>query len=173
MNEIEVKILDIDKNKVIKQLESLGAKKVFEGKIHVLFFDFPNKKLEKESSFLRLRNKENFSELTFKKSISEEKAKIVEETEIVCDNFENAKKILKNLGLVELKISADKYRISYSLDGVHFEIDNLENFPTYLEIEAPDLAQLQKAVEKLGFSMKDAKPWSGKEVKEHYEKKNK
>ncbi|MEK6857459.1 MAG: class IV adenylate cyclase [Nanoarchaeota archaeon] len=171
MNEIEVKILDIDKNKVIEKLESLGAKKEYEGKVNAIFFDFPDKKLAKDDSFLRLRNKEKFAELTLKKKVSKSEAKVMEETEITCDDFENAKKILSFLGLVESKSKANKYRISYSLDNVHFEIDSLEAFPTYLEIEAPNLEKLKSAVEKLGFSMKDAKPWSMKDVKEYYQKK--
>lgn len=171
MNEIEVKILEIDKIKVIEKLESLGAKKCFEGRVNASFFDFSDKKLEKNNSFLRLRDKENFSELTLKKSISKDTAKIMDETEIVVDNFKNAKKILESLGLVESKKKANKKRISYSLNDVHFEIDSLENYPTYLEIEAPDLEKLKIAVEKMGFSMKDTKPWSMKEVREYYKNK--
>lgn len=171
MNEIEVKILDIDKNKVIEKLDSLGAKKVYEGKVNASFFDFFDKKLEKNNSFLRLRDKEKFSELTLKKSISKDTAKIMEETEIVVDNFQNAKKILESLGLIESKKKANKKRISYSLNDIHFEIDSLENYPTYLEVEAPNLEKLKTAVEKLGFSMKDTKPWSMKDVREHYKNK--
>ena len=168
MKEIEVKILNIDKNEVIKKLESLGAEKCFEGKVNASFFDFKDKRLKKENSFLRLRDKEKFSELTLKKKISKDEAKIMDETEIVVDNFANAKKILESLGLVESEIKMNKKRLSYKLGDVHFEIDSLENLPSYLEIEAPDLEKLKDAVEKLGFSMNDAKPWSMKDVKEYY-----
>ena len=168
MNEIEVKILEINKDKIIKKLESLGAEKCFEGKVNASFFDFKDKRLKKENSFLRLRDKEKFSELTLKKKISKDEAKIMDETEIVVDNFANAKKILESLGLVESEIKMNKKRLSYKLGDVHFEIDSLENLPSYLEIEAPDLEKLKDAVEKLGFSMNDAKPWSMKDVKEYY-----
>lgn len=171
MEEIEVKILDIDKNKVIKKLEELGAKKIFEGNVHASYFDFHDERLDKDDSFLRLRKKGNLVELTFKKVISREKAKIMQEDEVVVNNFENMTKILKDLGLIELRIDAKKYRISYDLDNVHFEIDSPDDIPTYLEVEAPDLEKLKIAVEKMGFSMNDAKPWSGKHVREYYQKK--
>jgi len=171
MEEIEVKILDIDKNKVIKRLEELGARKTFEGDVHASYFDFPDKRLDKNDSFLRLRKKGDIVELTFKKLISREKAKIMQEDEVVVNDFENMIKILKDLGLVELRNEAKKHRVSYELEKVHFEIDSPDDIPAYLEIEAPDLEKLENAVEKVGFSMKDAKPWSGKHVREYYQKK--
>ena len=40
--------------------------------------------------------------------------------------------------------------------------------PAYLEIEVSDANELPKLVEALGYTMADAKAWSGKEVYEHY-----
>ena len=118
---------------------------------------------------LRLRKRDGKFELVFKNLVSKEKAKIMEEFQVTVDDFDAMKDVFLNLGLkVILKIA--KHRTSYLLDGVHFEIDTFEGIPALLEIEASNLKVIGKYVKKLGFSMKDAKPWSGKEVLEYYGK---
>jgi predicted adenylyl cyclase CyaB len=172
MQEIEVKILNIDKQKVIAQLESLGAKKVLDCEMCSSTFDFADKRLAKEGKFLRLRTKGGITELTLKEKVSTEQAKINEEHEVIVSDKNCLRGILHGLGLKEVKTDAKKHRVEYVLGNVHFEIDTLaENIPPLLEVEAPTLEEVQKAVEMLGFSMKDdAKPWSGKDVREHYGK---
>ena len=64
----------------------------------------------------------------------------------------------------------NKKRISYVLGDIRFEIDTYEGIPTFLEIEAPSEEILEEMVLKLGFSMKDTKPWNGKKVWKHYGK---
>jgi len=46
MPEIEVKILEIDKDEVIKKLNSLGAEKIFEGYVETIYYDTPDFKLK-------------------------------------------------------------------------------------------------------------------------------
>ena len=116
---------------------------------------------------LRLRKRDGKFELGFKNLVSKEKAKIMEEFQVTVDDFDAMKDVFLNLGLkVILKIA--KHRISYILDGVHFEIDTFEGIPALLEIEASNLKVIGKYVKKLGFSMKDAKPWSTDDVINHY-----
>ncbi|MFC1732480.1 class IV adenylate cyclase [candidate division KSB1 bacterium] len=167
MEEIEVKILEINTEEVIKNIEDLGAKRVFEGDIHFSYFDFDDKRLSKERKILRLRKKGKISELTFKKKISKEKAKIMEEHEVIIEDDDSIRKILGGIGLKE-RPSAKKHRISFALDDVHFELDTFPGIPTFLEIEAKTLDILKEYVEKLGFSMDNALPWSGKDVLRHY-----
>lgn len=40
MEEIEVKILEVNRTKIERTLAGLGAKKVFDGNLETLFFDF-------------------------------------------------------------------------------------------------------------------------------------
>ncbi|RMF55698.1 hypothetical protein D6745_01290 [Candidatus Woesearchaeota archaeon] len=56
MNEVEVKILEIDAEKVRKKLEELGAKKVYEGKVDSIIHDFDDERLKSEGLMLRLRS---------------------------------------------------------------------------------------------------------------------
>ena len=116
---------------------------------------------------LRLRKRDGKFELGFKNLVSKEKAKIMEEFQVTVDDFDAMKDVFLNLGLkVILKFA--KHRTSYLLDGVHFEIDTFEGIPALLEIEASNLKVIGKYVKKLGFSMKDAKPWSTDDVINHY-----
>ena len=169
MQEIEVKILEVDKIRIIQKLEQLGAVKKFDGEINAFYFDFPDQRLTADNKLLRVRTKgEEYVELTFKKKISKEKAKIMEEHEVTFKGKIAAlKEILSGIGLEELR-QIQKHRISYSLGNIHFELDKMPNIPLFLEIEATSLEELKEAVEKLDFTMDDAKPWSAKDVLNHY-----
>lgn len=171
MLEVEVKILEIDKQKVIKKLDELGAIKVFEGEIIANYYDYPNNSLAKQKKTLRLRKKSDFAELTLKEEVSRNGAKIMDEHETKCE-YEGMKSILKNLGFERTK-KIVKYRISYSLDKCHFELDTFLGIPTFLEIEAATKKELEEMVAVLGYSMKDTKPWSGHDVLEYYNCKKK
>ncbi|MDP2630142.1 MAG: CYTH domain-containing protein, partial [Candidatus Uhrbacteria bacterium] len=124
MKEIEAKILEINKNEVEKKLRALGAKKVFDGKIDIRYFDFPGKTLKKRGIILRLRNKGNHGELTVKSNFVRTKgAKTSYEEETPVD-FNATRKVLIALGYQEITRST-KHRIEYVFDSVKFEIDKL------------------------------------------------
>ena len=167
MEEIEVKILEVDKMEVIERLRGLGARKIFDGDVITTYFDFEDRRLAKEGKILRLRKKGDQVELTYKKEISKAKAKIMEEYEIIVDRMDAVVKILEMLGLKEFHKSI-KHRISYTKNNIHFEIDTYPDIPAFLEVEAPNLEKLKEYVNKLGFSMNEAKPWSIKDVLEYY-----
>lgn len=169
MKEIEVKVLDINTKDIIQKLKKLKAKKTFEDEIEATFFDYPNNTFKKNNQLLRLRKKGNLAELTLKRNISRNKAKIVEETERVVD-FNKTLKFLKSLGLVEVRKLTKKYRISYQLKNIHFEIDKVEGIPAYLEIEAQSLNHLEKALKLLNIPKSKAKPWTQTEVQKFYKK---
>jgi len=167
MKEIEVKFLEINKEQVIKRIENLGGKKIFDGDLENIFFDFEDERLRKNNVLLRLRRIGSKSFLTVKTPIEKKEAKIKEENETEVGKHESMTKILNNLGLFEVN-RTKKHRTSYTLDGARIEFDTLEGIPTYLEIEAPSLERLKEIVKKIGFSMNDAKNWSENEVIKHY-----
>jgi len=174
MKEIEVKILEIDKDKVIRKLEELGAEKEFDGKIEGHHFDFEDRKLTKEKKMVRLRKQCDIVQgdtvfLTFKQKISKKIAKQSIEHEVEVKDFEAMKKILSGIGLGGYS-QASKHRISYALDNVHFDIDTYKGIPTFLEIEATTVEKVEEHVKKLGFTMEQTKSWTGKDVLEHYGK---
>lgn len=172
MQEIEVKILEINTPYITKKLESWGAKNVFDGEVDASYYDFSNGRLKENDLFLRLRKKGPIVELTLKEKVEHEEAKIMQEYEVNVTDFEIMQKILYGLGLLEIKV-ARKHRTSYLLNEVHFEFDTFPGIPTFLEIEASTMERVREYVQKLGFSMQDAKPWSGGDVIRYYEKNKK
>jgi adenylate cyclase class 2 len=168
MKEIEVKILEINVPEVVKRLEALGAKKVLDTVQEIIIYDNAEGTLSK-GQLLRLRKNGEVIELTYKKRISKEGTKISDEKEVHVSDFETTRKILQGIGLKEVR-KTTKHRISYHLHGVGFEIDTYPGIPTFLEIETEDEKLLEEYVKKLGFTMKDAKPWTGKDVFKHYGK---
>ena len=169
MNEVEVKFLEINVPETIKKLEAIGARKVFEGRIIPSFFDFPGDVLRGKEQILRLRKKGNETELAFKQKKQYEEAKVAEETEVNVSEFETMKQILLKLGMKEVA-RKPKHRISFAGEHCHYEIDTYDGLPPYLEVEAESIEELRKAVAKLGLDMKDARPWSGRQLLRHYGK---
>ncbi len=169
MEEIEVKILEIDVKEIEEKLKKIGAEKVFEGEIVSIYFDFPGKLLEKEGKILRLRQKGNLVILTYKELISQDKAKIMDEYELEVDDFSSMKRIFEGVGLFPL-YQFNKHRTTYKLNQAHFEIDKYPGIPAFLEIEAPDLNTIDEIVSELGFSREKVNSYSIKDVLEYYDK---
>ncbi len=167
MKEIEVKVLEINVEKTEKKLKEIGAEKVFSGELINSYFDFPDKRLEKEEKILRLRKKGDRVILTYKKMINREKAKVMDEYEFEVQDFELLKKFFKEIGLLPI-YEFKKHRTTYELNKIHFEIDKYPDIPAFLEIEAPDLKTISEMVSKLGFSPDEANSYSIKEVLEYY-----
>jgi len=177
MNEIEVKILDINPVKIRKTLKKAGAKKIFKVKIDARFYDFPDGRIRKAGNHLRLRKVGSVkTEMTFKKLKSKKKYKHNEEVDIEVKDFNDTDKFLKMMGLTKVK-SYTKTRERYKLKNFQYEIDKYPKIPAFVEIEAKSKdakkakALLEKAVKVLGYTMKDTKPWNGFEVHKHYNKK--
>jgi adenylate cyclase class 2 len=174
MTEVEVKILEINRNKLEAKLIEIGAKKTFEGDLSAYHFDFLDGSLSKEKNVLRLRKEGEKVTFTFKKPVQSDEAKIREESEVEVSDFGVMLGILEGLGLYPDK-KTDKKRIIYSLPDVHFALDKLTGehdfVPMYLEIETEEVETLYKYVQKLGFSKEDCKTWTQEEVIEYYETK--
>jgi adenylate cyclase class 2 len=176
-NEIEVKVLEIDRNKIETKLLSLGAKKVFDDEIYALHFDDDDKSIKSSGKVLRLRKEghENTFTLKIKDKDKSKEVKFVEETELNISDFEKMRFIIENIGFKMIDDSR-KHRTSYKLDNMSFEFDKLigrySHIPEYLEIEAYSESDLNKAIEILELDKKNCLPWSQPDVVRYYEKKN-
>lgn len=171
MKEIEIKILGIDRSAIEERLIFIGAKKVFDDKIHAFYYDFPDNAIKRSGCALRLRKEGPKSVLTLKKNIENTEAKTREEHEIEVSDFNDMKYLLETLGLnawLEMK----KHRTSYELKGVHFELDTYHDaynyIPQFLEIEGPDIETIYASAELLGFTRNDCKPWDIIQVAAYY-----
>jgi predicted adenylyl cyclase CyaB len=174
MEEIEVKILEVNRVKVEKTLANLGAEKVFDGDIETMLFDFKKGTIIKQKNVLRLRKQQDKIELTYKKVHFTPTAKTAEEYSVSVSSLEIMKKILENLGLFVIK-SMQKHRVSFTLDCARFDFDrysgNYGFIPEFLEIEAENSDLIYKYAALLGFKEKDCLPWSTTELIRHYSSK--
>jgi len=176
MEEVEVKILGVDRKEIEKKLISLGAKKVFDGEVNDLIFDFQDASIIKAGNLLRLREIGSKSTLTFKKTLDEKDAKKCEELEVEIFDFDKMKLIFEYLDLGVCGC-LKKYRTSYMLDGVHFEFDKYKGeynlIPEFLEIEAKDVEIIYKFVELFGLRREDCRAWTTFDVIDYYKKQQK
>jgi len=169
MEEIEVKIIEVNKEKMIKKLLSLGAKKFFEGDILAISYDFEDNFLTNQKSFIRLRMKGDKAFLAYKKKISQDGAKIMEEIETEVKEFDVMHDILLKLNLNHAS-DHKKKRTTYKIGCVLFEFDEYEDIPCYMEIEAPSIEIIEEYIGKLEIDRDKVKSWTGKEVMDYYGK---
>jgi predicted adenylyl cyclase CyaB len=174
MQELEVKILEVNREKVEQTLVNLGAQKIFDGDIRTLFFDFNDSRIRTAKDLLRLRIEEKDKiELTYKKVQKTKTVKQAEEYSVEVSSFESTKQILELIGLYATEDML-KHRISYKLGNVRFDIDLLlgdyKFIPEFLEIEAENKAAIYRYAELLGFKANDCLPWSTEELIRHYSK---
>jgi adenylate cyclase, class 2 len=163
MREIEAKVLEVDVELLRKKLEAMGAKKVFDGEMNASWFG------PAQGRVIRLRREGEKKVLCVKTSLKKSGGvRQAQESEMQVESLEETRKVLEGLGYSE-KSRATKKRVSYELDGARFEIDSYEGIPPLLEIEAKSAEKVMEGVERLGYQKEDVKPWSFKEVREHYE----
>jgi predicted adenylyl cyclase CyaB len=174
MDEIEIKILAIDRKAIEKKLLSLGAKKSFDGEICGIFYDYADERIRNAKDTMRLRKVGSKAFVTYKKFLENKRAKIRREYETEVSDYESARLILESLGLKEW-MSMRKHRTTYELPGAHFELDKHTDqysyVPEFLEIEAKDLRTLYAYVAALGYKKRDCRPWTIVEIAGYYSKK--
>ena len=141
-DELELRILDVDKQKVIEKLESLGAKKI--GDWHYKRYVYDTKPYAKDK-WIRLRTNGVKTTLTYKE-YNDESIDGVKELEIVVSSFENTIKMLEVLGYKPRSVQENK-RIKYMLDDVEIDIDTWPHLNSYVEVEAKTKEEVKKVVD--------------------------
>ena len=137
--EIEERILEIDKDKIIKKLEYLGATKIGEWYYKRYTYDFTPKR---ESEWIRLRTNGVETTLTYKK-VETREVDGTKEFEIEVSNFDETNKMLEILGY-EYKNYQESKRIRYYLNDVEIDIDTWPMIPTYMELEGPSVEKVKE-----------------------------
>jgi adenylate cyclase class 2 len=177
MNEIEVKILEINPAEIRKKLKQAGAKRVFGGTIGARYYDFSDRRIRKAGNVLRLRKFGKKIELTFKNIKGKKKYKHADETDVIIEDFEAMHRFLTSIGLKHYA-ALRKKRERYQIKGLKFEIDKYPGIPYYVEVEAKTKKDtkkakllLEKGVRLIGYKMSDTKPWNAFEVHKYYHKK--
>lgn len=172
MKEREIKILEVNSQQLIKQLEWLWAVKLFEGEIYDTYFDFPTASLASEHKKIRIRYKSDHSmELTFKqknkKAKKKKNYKQRKELQLGIDDGQEMSAILQGLGM-QYRRSKHKHRVSYMLDGVVFDFDTYEYIPTLLEIEAKNNKEIKHWIQVLWLQDHKIKMFWAKALFKYY-----
>ena len=171
MKQVELKFLEVNVEEIVAKLEALECQRVFEGNLEDAILDSATGTLKTKKMTLRVRNLGNRSQVTLKQKISKVEAKITEDTEFYCDDYERALAFFHALGYVTVRTGI-KHRVSYQLLDEHghmsFELDTPSSIPTWLEIEAPTLGLMEKYVKLLDLDMACAKSWTTADVLAHY-----
>jgi len=171
VNEIEVKVLNIDRDTLREKLRALGA--VCEGREFQQnrMYDYPDRRLylQEDGSYIRIRLirslESDFSSqiLTLKKTLSRDKYKIAQETETAVADPEAMAQFLLQLGFVRVRID-EKIRESWVWQKIRFELDEWAGLPPYLEVEAPDEAAVSEGLARLGYGLEEATSMNLNEV---------
>lgn len=181
--EIEQKILEVDKEKIISTLEEMkGIEKRFEWYVTDTYYDFPDGRLENDQmwpkSSFRIRKKEDGEtwEISYFYTVKRKDKGSTdftgvrdcweEEFEITNTDVRHIQDVLKSFGMHEFK-TKEKYRVSYQHKnrGVKFDIDDYKGIPTLLEIESEKLDDLENFKDVLWIS--ENKTFNGGTTKLH------
>lgn len=140
--EYEIRVLEINKEEIIKKLEELEAIKIgeFNQKRYVY-----NLKPVEENRWIRLRTNGIKTTLTYK-NIESNTIDGTKEVEVEVNDFETTNEFLESIGFKN-KGYQENNRIQYMLNGVEIDIDSWPMIPAYLEIEGVSEAEVIKVKE--------------------------
>ncbi len=147
--EYEVRVLEIDKEKLEKRLKELNA--TFKG-------DFEQKRYvyniipKCDGKWLRLRTNGKNTTLAYK-SVEKNSIDGTKELEIKVEDFEKTNNLLELAGIKNKGYQENK-RTQYVLDGVEIDIDTWPLIPTYVEIEGKNEESVVNMIKKLGIEDK-------------------
>jgi adenylate cyclase class IV len=156
--EYEAKILNIDVADLEQKFHTIGATKKSEHLFRSKSFDYQGFPLDRDSSWVRLRDDGTKVTLAYKKRLGvgnvHGRDGGMEEIEIIVDNYEKTAEFLLKIGLI-VKFEQEKKRIHWEKDGVDFDIDYWPKLNPYLEVEAKSWKEVDEAVLGLGFNLED------------------
>lgn len=136
---------DITEEYLRKKLKKLKAKHYKPIIFKIKTFNHP---IEKDI-YIRLRDEGYKKTLTIKKNLT---AKFVDEYEIIIDNINTAEQMLVILGC-KIKYEVEKIREIYKYNDIEIVLDSLPGLPTYFEIEAPSLKELNNFCKELNIDI--------------------
>lgn len=128
--EYEIRVLEVDKEKMIEKLESLNAVKKGEFNQKRYVYDLRPKE---DGKWIRLRTNGKNTTLTFKNIVSNT-IDGTKEVELEVENIEKTNEFLEAIGFKNRNYQEND-RVQYILDGVEIDLDSWPMIPTYMEIE--------------------------------------
>lgn len=155
MKEVELKVRNIDKDKIVEKILNLGATKVFSGKVIDFRFDTPDRDLSRQGKALRIRQKGSHIYLNLKgKKKSKDSIIGRDEIGVKISNFKTMQKILTELGYIKI-FELVKYRTEYRLNDINFDVDEYVGLDPILEIESDSYDKVKEYVKILDIKDDD------------------
>lgn len=168
--EIEAKFLNIDVDKIQEKLKEFGAVKIGEFLQKWATFDYPDWRLDKDLSWIRVRDEGNGEiSLSFKKRLgavdrnASSNDEGMQEIQLKIDSFEKATDFFKAIGLV-IKHTAEKKRIRWVKEDTEFDIDIYPGLEPMIEIETTSQEKIKTSAEALGLNYEDRKVFSSSQA---------
>jgi len=153
--ETEIKLKYKNKNQIINIIKKLGAKFNEKYELHDTYFSF-HKDMSNKHEIVRIREKGNSSELTFKGKCKS-KGNVWKRVELTCkiDNPQIMCEILVNLGLSRIKENMSLREI-YLLNGIEIAFIDFTK-PSKLSLIEIEGSQdkIKRIINKLGKSVKE------------------
>ena len=172
MIEHEVKVLDIDAEIVMKQLEQLWAEHHHTVYIRDRYYDTKDGSLHKQNQRLRIRSQNNSVVITKKTKYEHEYTKTMREDDIVVKSIKYAKKLLENeLWLICVKYK-EKKRITYTWENTLFDFDYYEGMPPVLEVEGETPEKVMETIRRLWLHFHPQVKRGSRRLFKHYGKKH-
>ena len=171
--EIEAVYLDINKEEIEKELRAIGAEKTGDIFYRHSSYDYPDLRLDKDNSWIRLRDEGDKIILAFKKRLGvtsqdgSTNDEGMEEIELEVSSYEETAHFLKKIGMVE-KHEAEKKRSRWQKGEITFDIDTWPSIPTLLEIEAPSWDEIDNAARLLNLNPEAKKVCSVNQIYKIY-----
>lgn len=141
--EYEIRVLEIDKEKLIKKLEELGAEFKGDNEQKRYVYDIIPKE---DGKWIRLRTNGRKTTLTYKKNVVKTTIDGTKELEVEVSDFEKTNELLENMGIKSRGYQENK-RTQYILNGVEIDIDSWPMIPTYVEIEGKNEEEVMNTLE--------------------------
>jgi len=157
MQEIELKFLNVDVKSIREKISNIGAILKYETMIEsTLFIADGFDGWNSSKKFLRVRKVDDKVQITYKGPEEESRMTSREEIEINADSYEDSIKLISKLGFTK-EDTYRKQRIHYELGDISFELDTLDNIPTYLEIETNTEKSMIEVCKSLELDIKKGK----------------
>ena len=150
-HELEVSVLDIDAQDIVRRLRKIRAKQTQKTRLVVDWFRLKGTREGQDAWYLRIRSySSGRHEVTWKaKSDAAGIARKHKEINFDIEDSTALVDLFIELGL-EKYAHQEKDRLSFSLHNWRFDIDQYPNMPAYLEIEGRNEPHVKKAIELLG-----------------------
>lgn len=133
---MELKLRSPDNDRVVSLLRSMGAQQLNDELTEDTYFAHPNRDFGETDEAVRLRVKGQRCELTYKgpRMASSRSSKAREELTLLVDDGLAARRMLERLGFQEF-VSVRKRRISFLLDKLRVDVDDVEGLGQFVELE--------------------------------------